>query len=81
MLLERASFLSFSSNLEARVAALLEDGRTVVLVDEDTCLNRGGTSLEGEICLVGELGGSGVLVVPRVLSQDGGFAEALLVVD
>jgi hypothetical protein len=31
--------------------------------------------------LVGELGGSGVLAVPRVFSHDGGFCEALLVVD
>jgi len=34
-----------------------------------------------EICLVGEVGASGAVAVPRVFSHAGGFWEALLVVE
>lgn len=61
------------SNLAAIEAVF--KGRTVCCVDVDTF--RVG---EG-IFLVGEVEGSGVVVVPRVFSHAGGFCEALLVVD
>lgn len=44
------------------------DGRTVCWVDVETWR-------------VGELGASGAVVVPRVFIHEGGFCEALLVVD
>jgi hypothetical protein len=52
----------------------------VCCVDEDTC-RVGELFLGGERALVGELGGSGDLVIPRVFSHDGGFCEALLAMD
>lgn len=50
-------------------------GRTVCCEEVDTF--RAGEAM----FRVGELSGSGVVAVPRVFSHDGGFCEALLVVD
>lgn len=61
------------SNLAAIEAVF--DGRTVCCVDEDTFL------VGDPIFLVGELGGSATVVVPRVFSHAGGLLDALLVVD
>lgn len=61
------------SKRAARDAVL--KGRTVAEVDEDT-LRVGEGMLR-----VGDVGASPVVVVPRVFSHEGGFCEALLVVD
>lgn len=67
------SSLNPPSNLAAIDAVLR--GRTVACVDDDKFRVGDGT------WRVGELGGSGAVAVPRVLSQDGGLTDALLVVD
>lgn len=61
------------SNLAAIEAVL--SGRTVCCVEVDTFRVGEGMFLDGEPR------GSGVVAVPRVFSHDGGFCEALLVVD
>jgi hypothetical protein len=61
------------SNRAASDAVL--KGRTVACVDEDT-LRVGDGMLR-----VGDIGASMVFAVPRVFSHEGGFCEALLVVD
>lgn len=53
------------------------EARTVCCVDEETC--RVGSGRAGS-SRVGEDGGSGAVVIPRVLSHEGALFEALLVV-
>lgn len=54
-------------------------GRIVPCVDEDAL--RDESRVGDGMFRVGEAGASAVLVVPRVFSHEGGFCEALLVVD
>lgn len=60
------------SNLAASDAVL--SGRTVCCVVVETCRVGDGRFL------VGDVGASGAVAVPRVFSHDGGFCDALLVV-
>jgi hypothetical protein len=66
------------SNFAAMDAVLR--GRTVCCVEEETC-RVGEMFRAGERALVGEEGGSGDRVIPRVFSQAGGFCDALLAME